>query len=147
MRFSFFLLLCFRRLFLSSSRTRRSMNFVCHQLGELLEGASRAILSILSLLLGFWCLVAFCFLWVGGVPLLRFPCGFPEVLGWVGMRFFSCYLLHLASFSSRFRLGQHGLPTRNPPGPPPALFLGASALTHLLLGVVGWTRRGKGRGG
>ena len=34
----------------------------------------------------------------------------------------------------------------NPPAPP-ALFLGASVLTRLLLGVDGRTRRGKGRGG
>ena len=34
----------------------------------------------------------------------------------------------------------------NPPAPP-ALFLGASVLTRLLLGVDGQARRGKGRGG
>ena len=33
------------------------------------------------------------------------------------------------------------------PPAPPALFRGASVLTRILLGVDGWTRCGKGRGG
>ena len=87
------------------------------------------------------------FLWVGWVPLPRFPGVFPMVLGRVGGRV-SCFvflflLLFLAScIFLLLQLGQHGLPTRKPPGPPPALFLGASVLTRLLLGVDGRTRRG-----
>ena len=84
---------------------------------------------------------ASCFLWVGGVPLAAFslplPLWLPFLLGWWvplaafsrlfphvswvggGVCFcFSCYLLHLASRSLRSRIGQHGLPTRKPPGPP-----------------------------
>ena len=64
----------------------------------------------------------FSFLWVVGVPLLRFPGVFPLVSrvgrGACFPVAFSCYLLHLASFSSRSKLGKDGLPTRNPPGPP-----------------------------
>ena len=62
------------------------------------------------------------FLWVGGFPLPCFPGVFPMVLGSLGGRVlcfcFSCYLLLLASFLSLLQLGQHGLPTRKPPGPP-----------------------------
>ena len=45
--------------------------------------------------------VVFCFLWVGWVPLPCFPGGFP-------VSFLPC----------RIGLGQDGLPTRKPPGPP-----------------------------
>ena len=84
--------------------------------GHRLEGASPGdfVDSVSGFFRGF---VAFCFLWVGWVPLLCFSGVFPEVLGWEGGRFFLCYLLHLASFSLRCRVGQHGLPTRKPPGP------------------------------
>ena len=60
----------------------------------------------------------------GWVPLAAFsPCFPPGFLGawgcdFVDSFFFSCYLLHLASRSLRSRIGQHGLPTRKPPGPP-----------------------------
>ena len=62
----------------------------------------------LLFLLGWW------------VPLAAFSRLFPHV-SWVGGGVcfcFSCYLLHLASRSLRSRIGQHGLPTRKPPGPP-----------------------------
>ena len=60
--------------------------------------------------------------WVGS-PCRVFPVFSPRFLGGLGgvsgfFLAFSCYLLHLASFSSRPKLGKHGLPTRNPPGPP-----------------------------
>ena len=102
---------------------------------------------ILSILFVFSRLVALFFFlsgWVG-FPLPRFPPSplfrwrflplggwgplaassrrFPRV-SWVfwgsflGFRVFFCYLLHLASFSSRPKLGKDGLPTRKPPGPP-----------------------------
>ena len=62
------------------------------------------------------------FFWVGGFPLPCFPGVFPMVLGRLGGRVlcfcFSCYLLLLASFLSLLQLGQYGLPTRKPPGPP-----------------------------
>ena len=87
----------------------------------------------------------------GWVPLAAFfPVFSPRFLGGLGAFLVFCvFLLSLAScvfLSSRPKLGKHGLPTRKPPGPP-ALFLGASVLTRLLLGVDGQTRRGKGRGG
>ena len=97
-------------------------------------------------------LVAFCFLWVGGFPLPRFPCVFPLVLGRVGGCVFFC--LPLASrvslslslsLSAKFRLRKPGQPTRKPP--PPILCFGVCVLTHLLLAVDGWTRRGTGWGG
>ena len=92
--------------------------------GLLPEGASPAILSIfvffflaLFVFLGGFPLVAFFFLWVGGSPCCVFPVFSPRFLGGRGGVFFFCYLLHLASFSLRCRVGQHGLPTRKPPGP------------------------------
>ena len=56
--------------------------------------------------------MAFCFLWVGGVPLPRFP----VVLGWVGVRFFSLVLLHLASFSFKPRFRETWSTDPQPPG-------------------------------
>ena len=62
------------------------------------------------------------FLLGGWVPLAVFSRCFPhgsrEVGGRVLCFCFSCYLLLLASFLSLLQLGQYGLPTRKPPGPP-----------------------------
>ena len=89
------------------------------------------------------------FFWVGWVPLPCFPRFFPHG-SWVGgggVSFFvspatSCFL-HLSSLAAR-KIWSTDPQT---PRPPPALFLGASVLTRLLLGVDGRTHRGKGRGG
>ena len=58
--------------------------------------------------------------WVGS-PCRVFPVVSPWFLGGWGVVLcvfcFSCYLLLLASLSL-LQLGQHGLPTRKPPGPP-----------------------------
>ena len=126
-------------MFCSSSRTRRT------SATSTLSWASSSRCSPQAISPGFCFfflrLVALCVsLWVGGVPLAVFspspalvvflssglvcsPCGvFPVVSpcfsGGRGGRFFLCYLLHLAFFSSRFRVGQDGLPTRKTPGPP-----------------------------
>ena len=89
------------------------------------------------------------FFLLGGLgPLAVFSWCFPHG-SWVGggACFFgspaiSCFL-RLSSLAARKTWSTDP----QTPRPPPALFLGASVLTRLLLGVDGRTHRGKGRGG
>ena len=88
--------------------------------------------------------VAFCFLWVGGVPLAAFCPPFSLVLGgWVGD---VCYLLHSCILLSRIRLRKAGRPACKPAGPGPPLLLARSS-SPVSCWVVGGTGRGKGRQG
>ena len=108
----------FRRLFSSwtrSSRTLASLSWapsskcVPHYFVDFFSGFS-----------GLAAFFSF-FLWVGGLPLPRFPCVFPLVLGRVGVAFLvfsfpavhSCILLLLF----RTRIRQPGVRARKPPGP------------------------------